>query len=83
MKALGTKRLELRYDKPLSNLAFRYNVRRYSKATEAVSKAAQDKYNSISKETWGKLVVCLVIDGLGDSSFLLPGLGEAVQLDPS
>lgn len=32
--------------------------------------------NSIPKDAWAKLVVCLVIDGLGDSSFLLPGLGE-------
>ena len=27
-------------------------------------------------DAWAKLVVCLVIDGLGDSSFLFPGLGE-------
>jgi len=31
---------------------------------------------SISGDAWGKLVVCLVIDALGSSSFLIPGLGE-------
>ena len=47
-----------------------------AKAAEAASTAAQDKFNSIPKDAWAKLVACLVIDGLGDSSFLLPGLGE-------
>ena len=46
------------------------------KAAAAVSTAAQEKVNSISPEAWAKLVVCLAIDGLGDSSFLFPGLGE-------
>jgi hypothetical protein len=29
LKAPGTKRLKLRYDDPLSNLAFKFNIRRY------------------------------------------------------
>lgn len=46
------------------------------RATKAASEAAQRKVESIPPEAWAKLVVCLVIDGLGDSSFLFPGLGE-------
>jgi len=34
VKASGTKRLRLRYDGPLSNFAFKFNLRRYSKAAE-------------------------------------------------
>ena len=30
LKAPGTKRLKLRYDEPLSNFAFKINLRRYS-----------------------------------------------------
>jgi len=32
LKAPGTKRLKLRYDVPLSNFAFNFNLRRYTKA---------------------------------------------------
>ena len=31
LKPPGTKHLELKYDKPLSNLAFKFNSRRYTK----------------------------------------------------
>ena len=31
LKAPGTKRLMLKYDKPLSNFAFTFNLRRYTK----------------------------------------------------
>ena len=47
-----------------------------ARASKAASEAAQRKVESIPPEAWAKLVVCLVIDGLGDSSFLFPGLGE-------
>lgn len=47
-----------------------------ARASKAASEAAQRKVESIPPEAWAKLVVCLVIDGLGDSSFFLPGLGE-------
>ncbi len=30
LKAPGTKRLKLEYDEPLSNFAFKFNLRRYS-----------------------------------------------------
>ena len=30
LKAPGTKRLKLQYDTPLSNFAFKFNLRRYS-----------------------------------------------------
>ena len=30
LKAPGTKRLKLKYDEPLSNFAFKFNVRRYA-----------------------------------------------------
>ena len=30
LKAPGTKRLKLKYDEPLSNLAFKFNLRRHS-----------------------------------------------------
>ena len=46
------------------------------RASKAASEAAQRKVESITPDAWAKLVVCLVIDGLGDSSFLFPGLGE-------
>ena len=32
LKALGTKPLKLKYDKPLSNFAFKFNLRRYTSA---------------------------------------------------
>ena len=32
MKAPGTKRLELKYDEPPSNFAFKFNLRRYKMA---------------------------------------------------
>jgi len=35
LKAPGTKRLKLKYDVPLSNFAFKFNLRRYSKAAES------------------------------------------------
>jgi hypothetical protein len=47
-----------------------------AKASKAASEAATRKIDSIPTEAWAKLVVCLMIDGLGDSSFLFPGLGE-------
>ena len=31
LNAPGTKRLKLKYDEPLSNVAFKFNLRRYSK----------------------------------------------------
>ena len=34
-----------------------------AKAASAASAAAQEKVNSIPKDAWAKLVVCLVIDG--------------------
>ena len=33
LKARGTKRLKLKYDKLLSNVAFNFNLRRYPKST--------------------------------------------------
>ena len=36
-----------------------------AKAASAASAAAQEKVNSIPKDAWAKLVVCLVIDGQG------------------
>ena len=42
----------------------------------AATEAASNTIKGISNEQWGKLVACIAIDALGDSSFLLPGLGE-------
>ena len=39
LTAPGTKRLKLKYDEPLSNFAFNFNLRRYIKATQASRKA--------------------------------------------
>ena len=36
LKAPGTKRLKLKYDKMLSNIAFKFNLRRYTKGARAV-----------------------------------------------
>jgi len=47
-----------------------------AKVAKSASEAAQQKVESLEPGVWGKLVVCLVIDALGDSSFLIPGLGE-------
>lgn len=35
---------------------------------------------SISSDAWLKLVFCLIIDFIGDTSFLLPGIGEAEDI---
>jgi len=35
LKAPGTKRLKLKYDEVLSRFAFKFNLRRYIKASEA------------------------------------------------
>jgi hypothetical protein len=40
LKAPGTKRLKLKYDKLLSNVAFRFNLRRY--ITESVTTVNAD-----------------------------------------
>jgi hypothetical protein len=34
LKAPGTKRLKLKYDEPLSNFAFKFNLRRYIKVMD-------------------------------------------------
>jgi len=47
-----------------------------AKAAQAASQAAQRKVESIPPNAWAKLAVCVLIDALGDSSFLIPGLGE-------
>ena len=38
LKALGIKRLKLKYDKPPSNFALRFNLRRYSLAMQGAGK---------------------------------------------
>ena len=50
------------------------------KMAQAAQEAAQRKVESMGPEVGGKLIVCLVIDALGDSSFLLPGLGEGTDI---
>jgi len=37
LKAPGTKRLKLYYDKPLSSVAFKFNLRRYTEAAASVA----------------------------------------------
>ena len=49
-------------------------------AGRAVSEATKRKLDAIPQEQWQKLALCVVVDVLGDSSFLLPGLGEAVDV---
>jgi|EP00982_Pelagococcus_subviridis_P016280 hypothetical protein len=46
------------------------------KARAAAAESAQKAVEGITPEAWAKLVICLLIDGVGDSSFLLPGVGE-------
>jgi hypothetical protein len=43
MKAPGTKRLKLKYDGPLSNFAFKFNLRR---CNEGLMCATDDKFKS-------------------------------------
>ena len=45
-------------------------------AGEAMSEAAKETVEGITQEQWAKLALCVLIDLAGDSSFLLPGLGE-------
>jgi hypothetical protein len=43
LKALGTKRLNLKYDVPLSNVTFKFNLRRYNLAEcRSATKSASD-----------------------------------------
>ena len=42
LKAPRTKRLELKYDKPLSTSAFKFNSRRYIQDMEAMFKRADE-----------------------------------------
>jgi len=39
LKAPGIKRLKLKYDGPLSNVAFKFNLRRYNQADAAKAEA--------------------------------------------
>jgi len=41
LKAPGIKLLKLKYDKPLSNFAFKFNLRRYSEASVSLSQVFQ------------------------------------------
>jgi len=50
------------------------------KASKAASAAAQRKLEGVTPEAWAKLVLCVVIDVIGDSSFLLPGAGELADV---
>ena len=34
------------------------------------------KTKSIPVEAWGKLIICIAIDFLGDASYVIPGIGE-------
>ena len=49
-------------------------------AGKAVSEAAERTVRAVTPEQWAKLAVCIAVDGLGDSTFLLPGLGELADL---
>lgn len=49
-------------------------------AGRAVSTAATEAVSSVAAAQWAKLLVCVLIDVAGDSSFLLPGLGETADL---
>ena len=46
---------------------------------EAAVSGAKATAEEIGAQQWAKLLVCLAIDLGGDSSFLLPGLGEATD----
>ena len=50
-----------------------------SAAAKAAVEDTQRAVEEISAQQWGKLLLCLLIDIGGDSSFLLPGLGEATD----
>eukprot|EP00873_Tetraselmis_striata_P021942 jgi/Tetstr1/442206/TSEL_030353.t1 len=45
-------------------------------AGRAISEGAKAAVTGVPSEQWQKLVLCVIIDVLGDSSFALPGLGE-------
>jgi len=53
LKASGTQRLTLKSDKPLSNVAFRFNLRRYNKAgalAAAADAAAAEQSHALASQ---------------------------------
>lgn len=48
--------------------------------TDLVEKELPKAAASISSQAWLKLLACLAIDLIGDSSFILPGVGELEDL---
>ena len=50
LKALGTKRLKLKYDESPLNFAFKFKLRRYSEARKARRRAAMDGYKAVLVE---------------------------------
>jgi len=47
LNAPGTKRLNLQYDEALSNVAFKFNLRRYIKALYATDFAKTDAFAEV------------------------------------
>jgi hypothetical protein len=48
LKLPGSKHLKLKYDKPLSNFAFTFNLRRYSMATQ-VGRRGDERWEEFRK----------------------------------
>jgi len=53
-----------------------WKLREQSTAAAVSSKNSQSAARGISWNQWVKLLLCVFIDAVGDSSFLLPGVGE-------
>ena len=53
LKAPGSKRLKLRYDGPLSNFAFKFNLRRYSKEDDEWEDDDDDEEDDEDEEGGG------------------------------
>jgi len=48
-----------------------------SSAATGAAKSFGERLASVTGDQWAKLAACLLIDALGDATYLLPGLGEA------
>ncbi|CAK0806106.1 unnamed protein product, partial [Prorocentrum cordatum] len=48
-----------------------------SSAAAGAARSFGERLASVTGDQWAKLALCLLIDALGDATYLLPGLGEA------
>jgi len=84
LKAPGTNRLKLIYDGPLSNLAFKFNLRRYSLDEEDTCSVRFEPAKLFYTDMWlgYTFVAVREMPKLGSRDVTPVILGRAVQVDP-